>query len=388
MAWNEPGGDDKKDPWGGGGRDQGGPPDLDEAFRKLQNKLNGLFGGGKGGSGGGRASGAGLGGRALFGIVLLSLVAWAILGIYEVDEQQSGVVLRLGKYHGTVGSGLHWNPKLIDVVIIENVTAQRQYTSRGTMLTQDENIVELPLTVQYNIGDVKAFVLNVRNPEVTLRHATDSALRHVVGGSKLDMVVSEGRAAIGGDVKVRLQKYLDSYGTGILIIEVNIQEAKPPAEVKAAFDDVSKAKEDQERLKNEAQAYANGIIPEARGKAQRVIEEANAYRDKVIAEAEGEAQRFEKLLIEYNKAPEVTRERLYLDAVQTVMANSSKVMVDMEGGNNMMYLPLDRLMQGDGSGGSGGRLSVEELRSISDDVIDRLRRQSSSTSSSRRREVR
>jgi membrane protease subunit HflK len=387
MAWNEPGGDDKKDPWGGGGRDQGGPPDLDEAFRKLQDKLNGLFGGGSSGGGGG-ASGGGLGGRAISGIVLLLVAAWAVLGIYKVDEQQSGVVLRLGKYHSTVGPGLHWNPKLIDSVIIENVTAQRQYTSRGMMLTQDENIVELPLTVQYNIGDVKAFALKVRSPEATLRHATDSALRHVVGSSKLDMVVSEGRAAIGADVKLRLQQYLDSYETGIQIIEVNIQEAKPPAEVKAAFDDVSKAKEDQERLKNEAQAYANGIIPEARGKAQRVIEEADAYREKVIAEAEGEAQRFEKLLVEYEKAPEVTRERLYLDAVQAVMVNSSKVMLDVEGGNNMMYLPLDRMLQGEVSASGQGRLSAEDLRAISDQVIDRLRRQSSSTSSNRRREVR
>jgi modulator of FtsH protease HflK len=186
-------------------------------------------------------------------------------------------------------------------------------------------------------------VLNVRDPEFSLRQATESALRHVVGSSKLDQVLSEGRGQISDDVRAKLQGYLDNYGTGVQVVKVTIQEAKPPAQVKAAFDDVIKAKEDEERLKNEASAYANGIVPEARGRAQRMLEEAAAYRGKVVAEAEGEAQRFEKLLAEYRKAPEVMRERLYLDAVQRVMSGSSKVLVDVSGGSNVLYLPLDRL---------------------------------------------
>jgi membrane protease subunit HflK len=211
------------------------------------------------------------------------------------------------------------------------------------MLTEDESIVELPLTVQYNVSDVRAFALNVRDPETSLRHATDSAVRHVVGSTELNQALSEGREAIAAEVKQRLQTYLNTYESGILVINVNIQEARPPEEVRAAFDDVIKAKEDESRLKNQAQAYANGVIPEARGKSQRLIEEAEAYKAEVIARAEGESDRFEKLLAEYKRAPQVTRERLYLDAVENVMSNASKVMVDVKGGNNMIYLPLDRM---------------------------------------------
>jgi modulator of FtsH protease HflK len=333
MAWNEPGGNGKqRDPWGG---DQG-PPDLDEAFRKFREKLGGAFGGGN--SGDARLNGT------VAGLVLLVIAGiWFYLGIYALDEQERAVVLRFGRYHETLGPGLNWKPRLVDEVIPVNVTRERQYGSEGRMLTQDENIVELQIVVQYNISDVKAFVLNVRDPEFSLRQATESALRHVVGSSKLDQVLSEGRGQISDDVRAKLQGYLDNYGTGVQVVKVTIQEAKPPAQVKAAFDDVIKAKEDEERLKNEASAYANGIVPEARGRAQRMLEEAAAYRGKVVAEAEGEAQRFEKLLAEYRKAPEVMRERLYLDAVQRVMSGSSKVLVDVSGGSNVLYLPLDRL---------------------------------------------
>lgn len=380
MAWNEPGGNKPKDPWGG---DNQGPPDLDEALKKFQEKLGGIFGG-SGGSGGG--GGSGISG-SLIALVLVGLVIfWAAMGFYKVDEQERSVILRLGRYHATVGPGLHWNPPLIDSVATVTVTTERQYTSRGLMLTEDENIVELPLTVQYNIDDAKAFVLNVRNPEVSLQHATDSALRHVVGGSTLDMALGEGRQLIGDEVKLRLQTYLDDYGTGIKIVKVNIQEGKPPTPVKAAFDDVVKAKEDEERLKNEAQAYANGVVPEARGRAQRMIEEATGYRSRVEAEAEGQARRFEQLLAEYQKAPAVTRERLYLDTMQDVMANSSKVMIDVDGGNSMMYLPLDQLMKQNSSGNTGSADNSELTRRIADEVMNRLRRQS--TSSVRRGESR
>lgn len=376
MAWNEPGGG--KDPWGSNNGGDG-PPDLDEALNKLRARFDKMFGGN---SGGGKS---GPGGSFMALILIVAIGAWGLWGFYQVDEKEQAVVLRLGKYLDTVGPGLNWRPPLIDRVYKERVTEERQYSSRGEMLTQDENIVELPLTVQYNISDVKAFVLNVKSPEISLRHATDSALRHVVGSSKLDEVVSTGRGKIAEEVKVRLQQYLDSYGTGILVRKINIQEAKPPSEVKAAYDDVIKAREDQERLINEAQSYANGVIPEARGKAQRMIEEAHAYREQVVAEAEGEAKRFEALLTEYRKAPEVTRQRLYLDAVEKVMSNSSKVLVDVEGGNNMLYLPLDKIVESGVSSSQAPSLKSSDLKSIADEVVNRLKRE---TVTPTRREVR
>jgi membrane protease subunit HflK len=376
MAWNEPGGGNDKDPWGGGDNSNGngnqGPPDLDEVFKKIQEKINGIFGGGGSSSNG--SSGSGITGPMVMVALVIVTLIWGALGIYQVDEKNRSVVLRFGKYVGIYGPGLHWNPPLIESKTIVNVTEERQYSSRGMMLTEDENIVELPLTVQYNIADPKAFVLNVNNPELSLQQATDSALRHVVGSSKLDDVVSVGREKIGIDVKLRLQEYLDNYGTGIKVIKINIQEAKPPSEVKEAYDDVIKAREDQERLINEAQAYANGIIPESRGKAQRLIEEANGYKAKVIVESKGEAQRFEKLLTEYLKAPEVTRERLYLDAVELVMSNSSKVLIDVEGGNNMMYLPLDKLTQQSSRSSEANTLPNVSISDVADEVIKKLRR--------------
>ena len=368
MAWNEPGGNGKqRDPWGG---DQG-PPDLDEAFRKFREKLGGAFGGG--GSGDVRFNGG------IVGLVLLLILGvWFYLGIYVLDEQERGVVLRFGKYHQTLDPGLNWKPRLMDQVVPVNVTRERQYASEGRMLTQDENIVELQIVVQYNISDVKSFVLNVRDPEFSLRQATESALRHVVGSTRLDQVLSEGRGQISDEVKVKLQNYLDNYGTGIQVVKITIQEARPPAQVKAAFDDVIKAKEDEERLKNEASAYANGIVPEARGRAQRMLEEAAAYRGKVVAEAQGEAQRFEKLLAEYRKAPEVTRERLYLDAVQRVMSASSKVLVDVPGGNNVLYLPIDKMSRSGGDTAAPqrpGAAAADSAGQVADEVVERLRRE-------------
>ena len=376
MAWNEPGGG--KDPWGNNNSGYG-PPDLDEALNKLRARFSKLFGGS--GDGGNNGSSGGL-----VAVVLAVLViGWGLFGFYQVDEKEKAVVLRLGKYLDTVGSGLHWNPPLIDRVTKVRVTEERQYTSVGQMLTLDENIVELPLVVQYNVNDVKAFVLNVKDPEVSLRHASDSALRHVVGSTRLNDVVSSGREKVGDDVKIRLQQYLDSYDAGILVRKINIQEAKPPAEVKAAYDDVIKAREDQERLVNEAQSYANGVIPEARGKAQRMIEESLAYREQVVAEAQGETRRFEALLTEYQKAPEVTRQRLYLDSVQQVMTRSSKVLVDVEGGNNMLYLPLDKIVEKGAAASQPATLRSSDLNSIADEVMNRIRQENSSAP---RREVR
>jgi membrane protease subunit HflK len=382
MAWNEPGGNDKKprDPWGGG--DQG-PPDLDEALRKLQEKLGGIFGGGgSGGSGGGGAGVAASGGLLLV-LLLVAAVVWALMGVYVVDQQERGVVLRFGKYYETVQPGLQWNPPLVDDVTLVNVTRVNNTTHRGQMLTEDENIVEVNLSVQYVIYNAEDFVLKVRNPERSLMHATESALRHVVGGSAMDYVLTDGRTQLGVDVQDKLQNLLDKYQTGIQVSKVNIDEAKPPAEVQEAFDDVIKAREDEERLKNEAQAYANGIIPEARGQAQRQIEEANAYKAQVTAEAEGEADRFIKLLAEYRKAPEVTRQRLYLDAVQEVLSNATKVMVDVDGGNNVLYLPLDKIVNDSQQAARSIDPRSTDIRELTNRVVEQLRRDNATRNNTR-----
>lgn len=383
MAWNEPGGggNKPKDPWGGG--DQG-PPDLDEALKKLQDKLGGLFGGGKGG-GAGKGSGRGIPPSLFIVLGLVVVVVWALMGLYQVDEQERGVVLRFGKYYETVQPGLQWNPPLIDDVTTVNTTKVRAAAFRETMLTQDENIVEVRMSVQYVIDDPLSFVLKVRDPESSLQQSAQSALRHVVGDARMDMVLTEGRAQIGFDAQERLQRYTNSYETGIRVVKVNIDESKPPGQVQAAFDDVIKAREDEERLKNEAQAYANGIVPEARGRAQRVTEEAAAYREQVVANASGEAERFTKLLTEYTKAPEVTRQRLYLDALQQVYSNTNKVMVDVEGGNNIMYLPLDKMVDQNRVRTSAGNAGVDgaTLRELTNSVTEQLRQDAASASTRR-----
>ncbi|MBT8152152.1 MAG: FtsH protease activity modulator HflK [Gammaproteobacteria bacterium] len=367
----------RDDPWSS---PEQGPPDLDEALNKMRDQLRGIFGGkGGGGQGGGGRSGGGPGiSSGVIGMAVVVLLAiWLFAGIYQVDEKERGVILRLGKYHETVGPGLHWNPLLIDQRFTVLVTQEQDYSSRGLMLTQDENIVEVPISVQYNIPDPKAFILNVKDPITSLKHATDSALRHVVGSTKSNNVLSDGRELMAEETKQRLQTYLDSYQTGIAITRVNILKAEPPSAVKSAFDDVIAAKEDKERFVNEAEAYANGIVPESRGKAQRILQEAIGYRDRLIAEALGDAQRFDQLFIEYRKAPKVTRERLYLDAVEQVMQNSSKILVDVEGGNNMMYLPLDKLASQSSAQETSASAQPELASKIAREVLDQLRREQS-----------
>lgn len=375
MAWNEPGGggNKPKDPWGGG--DQG-PPDLDEALKKLQQRLGGLFGGGSGGGRGGAGSGGKISGTVLGLVLAAVVVVWGLMGFYQVDEQERGVVLRFGEFNRVAMPGLQWNAPLIDEVITVNTTKVRAANFREIMLTQDENIVEVQASVQYVIDDVESFVLDVRSPEASLNQAAKSALRHVVGGMTMDLILTEGRARVAIEMQQRLQAYTTAYGTGIRISTVNVDESKPPTQVQGAFDDVIKAREDEERVKSEAQSYANGIVPEARGRAQRQIEEASAYREQVVANATGEASRFNQLLAAYNVAPEVTRERLYIDAVQDVMSRTNKVMVDVEGGNNIMYLPLDKLAERAVSGGGTGRMSMEpaRIRELTDAVTEQLRR--------------
>jgi membrane protease subunit HflK len=380
MAWNEPGGNNQ-DPWGGKGGNQG-PPDLDEALKKFQEKLSGIFGGG---SNGGGSSSPAFSAAAVGLVIVAAAIAYGLFGIYQVDEQERAVVLRFGVYHDTKQPGLHWNAPLIDSVTKVNVTKVRLHSSKGLMLTEDLNIIEVNVSVQYSINDAQDFVLRVRDPERSLTQATESALRHVVGSTVMHEVLTEGREQIAIEGNARIQAYLDLYQTGIKLEAVNVEETNPPREVQAAFDDVNKAREDEERLKNEAEAYSNGIIPEARGKAQRVIEEANAYREQVVAQSTGEAKRFEQLLTEYNKAPKVTRERLYIDAVQGVMANSSKIMIDVEGGNNMMYLPLDKMTSAASQASMSQGISPEMIQDISNRVSDKLRRENINSNRGRER---
>ena len=353
MAWNEPGGGNQgdKDPWGN--RNDQGPPDLDEAFRKLQNNLTEMFGGKKSSGGGGSAgSGGGISKGMLGAIAGVLFLGWLVMGVYTIDQQERGVVLRFGAVQPEVVlPGLHWNPPIIDRVLKENVTRVRDIRIDSEMLTEDENIVKVVnMTVQYVISDVTNYLLRVRNPDVSLIQATESALRHEVGSAVMNDVLTEGRAALGSLVQERIQAYMDEYETGITVTQVNIDETAPPDAVRAAFDDVIKAREDEVRFRNEADAYANQIVPEARGEAQRLLEEAEGYRQRVVAQARGEAERFNKLYTEYQAAPEVTRERIYIDTLESVMSNSTKVMIDVDGGNNLLYLPLDQIMQGSNRG--------------------------------------
>ncbi len=365
MAWNEPGGNGK-DPWGGNGRDQG-PPDLDDLFRKLTGRFGGILNR-KGGGGGGAATGAGPGklGSAGFGLLAAVIgIGWILSGIYIVDEGRRGVVLRFGKYVDATMPGPHWHiPYPIETVEVVDVERRRfmeiGYRSSDSgrtkppaverealMLTQDENIVDIAMAVQYQIGNPQQYLFSVVEPDLTLKQVVESATREVIGKAKMDFVLTEGRAEIVAQVRDLSQGILDDYEIGLQISGVNLQDAQPPEEVQDAFQDAIKAREDEQRLKNEAEAYSNEIIPKARGAAARQLEEANAYRDQVIAQAEGEAQRFTQLLGEYQKAPEVTRDRLYLEAMETVMAGSRKVVVDVSEGNNLLYLPLDQLVKGD-----------------------------------------
>jgi membrane protease subunit HflK len=287
--------------------------------------------------------------------------------LYQIDQGERGVVFRFGAAQQTPKlPGLHWNPPLIDVVQKVNVTQVQSHSHQALMLTEDENIVDISVTVQFVADDPIAFLVNVRDPHISLAQATESALRHVVGSSVMDRVITDGRADIEVEVEQRLQAYLNSYGTGLLISKVNVDESAPPAQVREAFNDVQRAIEDEQRVINEANAYAEQVIPEARGEAQQVLEEASAYRDQVIAEAEGEADRFDQVLTQYLLAKKVTRDRLYLDAIESVLQNSSKVMVDVDGGNNLMYLPLDKLVQ---MPPAGSGASQETVRSVTDAVM-------------------
>ena len=388
MAWNEPGGkgNNPKDPWGNNnrGNNNGGgnqPPDLDEVIRKLTDKVNGFFGGK--GSGSNNSSGGGDEGSIFGFLVVAGIVAVVLLAMnsfYTVDEQERGVVLRTGKYHSTEMPGLQFKIPVLEEVIKVNTTQVREAEIRESMLTEDENIIDAKLFIQYRVSDPVAFALRVENPEATLMSAAESALRHEVGSNAMDPILTNGRAIISGAVTVRLQSYLDRYDTGMTIVNAELKETTPPAAVKDAFDDVQRAKNDKEKIINNSEAYANSVVPEARGRAQRQLEEARAYKERVVARAQGEADRFTKLLTEYNKAPDVTRERLYIDAVTSVYSNSSKVLMDVEGGNNMMYLPLDKIMQSVKTTDGDTSMNDRDISRLTDEVLKEARaRQSTNT---------
>ena len=361
MAWNEPG-KSGQDPWGNGGNsgkkeEPKGPnkrneQDIDELLKKAQQMFGGAggkFNGGLGGIGGGV-------------ILLVILVVWLLSGIYIVDTAERGVVTRFGAFVEITGPGPHWHmPYPIENVRKVNVdrirTAEIGYRSdaqnragsvlaESLMLTRDENIVDVRIAIQYRVQNAADYLFNVNDPDESLRAAAESAIREIVGKNSMDFVLTQGRNEVVALVRELTQSNLDTYQAGLLITSVNLQDAQPPEQVQAAFADVVKAREDRERLINEAEAYSNKILPEARGQAARIVEEAQAYRDQVVARAEGQASRFDSVVAEYKKSPQVMRERLYLETMSSVLSNTSKVLLGAEGGNNLMYLPLDKMMSG------------------------------------------
>jgi len=340
MGWNEtPGGNKDKNPWGRRGNGEG-PPDLDEALRRILQGFGGLFGRRPGDSGKNGSS-------AIFIIVALAVLVWLAYDMtYTIDQQERGIVLRFGAYVNTLQPGLNFRfPQPIEDVIIINVGQGRSLTHKSVMLTQDENIVDVEVAVQWRIKDPLAYKFNVINPDPTLQQATESAVREVIGKSDLDFILTGGRSQIAQSQQTLIQQIMDDYQTGIVILEVKMQAAKPPEEVKSAFDDAIKSREDEQRLVNEAEAYRNDLIPRARGGAARLREEANGYKARIVSRAEGDASRFEQTLTEYEKAPEITRQRLYLESMETVMTNTSKVLLDVPGANNLMYIPIDKILE-------------------------------------------
>lgn len=341
MPWNEPGrGGNGKDPWKGGGSQQ--PPDLDEVFANVQKRLKKIMGGGGGASGGGSSgpSFAGIGGI----LVVLALIWMAWTSIHIVDESERGVVLRFGEHVRVLGPGLNFTlPAPIEELHKVNVTRVRSLESSSRMLTGDENLIDLDYAVQYRVLEPENFLFNVREPEVSLAHASDSSIREIVGTNNMDFILEIGRGQVATDARELTQEIVDRYQSGIEVTSFNLQDVKPPMQVQEAFDDVVMAREDQIRFANEAQAYANKEIPEARGRAARVLEQAEGYRESIIAEATGDADRFVALYEEYAQAPEVTRERLYLQTLERVYGRSMKVLIDVTEGNNLFYVPLDRM---------------------------------------------
>ncbi|HIM54641.1 MAG TPA: FtsH protease activity modulator HflK [Gammaproteobacteria bacterium] len=351
MAWND---NNNQNPWGNNGQT---PPELDQVIIDFKKKFSGAFGGKPpSNSDTPRLPSAG----GLKYVFILVLLVWILSGIYIIDPAEKGVVLRFGAFQEETGQGPHWHLpypiETLDRINVEQIrTAQIGYrdaisnrrggnvSSESLMLTKDENMIDAKFAVQYKINDAQAYLFNVANPDMTLRHVVESAIRQVVGKNTMDYVLTEGRVAIADDIKEKSQELLNIYQTGLQITTVNMQDAQPPEQVQASFSDAVKAREDKQRLINEAQTYANDILPKSRGRAARMLEESKAYKSEVVSRSEGESSRFGQILAEYEKAPEVTRERLYRETMESVFANTSKVVVDSKA-NSMMYLPIDKLI--------------------------------------------
>jgi membrane protease subunit HflK len=352
MSLNDP-------QWGKRGNE--GPPDLDELLRNLNAKLNGLFGrkgGGEPPAGGGDGGGARVGGSGAALLVGLVLLVWVASGFYIVDASNRGVVLRFGKFHETTQPGPRWHlPYPVETVEIVNLSQVRtvevgyrnnvksKVLKESLMLTDDENIIDIQFAVQYILKSPEEYLFNNRATDEAVLQSAETAIREIVGKSKMDFVLYEGREQVAAQATKLMQEILDRYKTGIQVSKVTMQNAQPPEQVQASFDDAVKAGQDRERAKNEGQAYANDVIPKAKGAAARLLEEANGHRQRVVANAEGEASRFQQVLTEYQKAPGVTRERMYIETVQQVLESTSKIIVDQKGSGSLLYLPLDKLLQ-------------------------------------------
>lgn len=333
MAWNEPNGN--KDPWG---RKRDNNSELDDIVKSLSKYFSDFFKSSGGSNNTPNKRNVGVLGGIIIAIYFLS-------GVYIVNDGERAVVLQFGEFVTITGPGPHWVPRIIQKYEIVDVSKIRSVQQRAVMLTEDENIVSVNFAIQYDIKDASNFIFNLRDPDETLRASGESAIREVLGKNKMDFVITEGRESIAASTKELLQIVLDDYESGINVQSVNILEAQPPEQVQDAFADAIRAREDEQRYINEAVAYSNEIIPLARGEAKQILEEAKAYKVKLIKSAEGEALRFKQLFTEYEKSPVVTRERLYLESVESVLGNTTKVMIDLEGGNNLLYLPLDKILE-------------------------------------------
>ena len=336
MAWNEPGNNGKdRDPWGNNGKNQG-PPDLDEMLRKVSRRFGGLFGGGK--------SGGDVGKFGLSIALVVAVVVWVVSGFYTIREAERGVVLRFGEYSHNVDPGLRWKPTFIDRVIPVDVESVRSLPASGFMLTQDENVVRVEMDVQYRVVDPEQYLFSVTNADESLSQATDSALRYVVGHTKMDDVLTTGREKVRQETWQVIDGIIEPYQMGLQIVDVNFLPARPPEEVKDAFDDAISAQEDEQRFIREAEAYAREVEPKARGQVKRLEQEAEGYKSQIVLKAKGEVARFNELLPQYQAAPDLTRERIYLETMEELYQQANKVLVDMPAGNNsMIYLPLDKL---------------------------------------------
>ncbi|RTZ63364.1 MAG: FtsH protease activity modulator HflK [Aquificaceae bacterium] len=377
MPWNEPGGNNNdKDPWGGsskkGSKGNSSANDVEELTRKLNDKVSSIFGK-KSGDGGDNGGGLNKAGALLIGVVLLGV--WLFTGFYTVDSAQRGVELRFGAYQQTTLPGLHWHlPYPMETVELVDIDKNRTAKDRTHMLTKDENIIDIGVSVQYKIKNPEDYLFNIYLADYepqqslgTLYHVMRSAVREVIGRNTMDGILKENRAGFAPDTLIVMQKILDQYKSGLHVIKVNLTYAEAPKQVKDAFDDANRAREDKDRYQNQAETYSKKVIPAARGKAARILEDATAYTSQVVSKAQGDSSRFTQLAGEYQKAPEVTRERLYLETMEKVLSKNRKIMIDSKSGNNLLYLPLDKLQ--------GSSSNSRSQQSVSPAVASALQQQ-------------